>query len=638
MKKSILSIGFLIGILLLSNNILVSADSQVNKFTVISTKDSSTESIDSWMPDKTLQAAIAKQLGFSDVNMITKSSIQKLTYLSFSEQTGSLLSSLTGLEFATNLSVLYIPKSEVSDITPLAKCTKLTQLYLMFSKIDNIAPLKNLNNLFNLHLDSNPFTDYSPIAGLTNIEEFGSRHSNIKNISFLSNWSKIKLLYLWDNDISDFSLISNLTNLKTLELSYNDINDSSLLINYPLLTQIYLDGNNISDISPLSNINSLQYLSIFGNHISDISPLSKLSNLGTLNADNQTISLNKISVGGKSYIQESNIKSKNGVIVALAADSQDEKGTDVNNGIEWTNLNESGFFNSTWTDKGNNFSGRIVLPYERKKESELVLDYLDINGKKISDNIVLKGQIDDGYDVSGQEYKKIIPGYTLKEVQGNVIGKFTDKVQTIIYVYKKNPVAGGAVKVKYIDTYGNIISKDVNKSGNIGEDYSTEQKTIAGYTFKEVQGNVTGKFIDKVQTITYVYKKNIAAGGVVTVKYIDTDGNTISKAVNKLGNIGEDYSTEQKIIPGYTFREIQGNATGQFTAQVQTVTYVYIKKPAGASSSKVDFVFSKKATKTLPQTGENPTFAIVVSILGSLLLGVGLVLCLLRTKKKLNNY
>ncbi|WP_237671220.1 MucBP domain-containing protein, partial [Lactococcus lactis] len=83
-----------------------------------------------------------------------------------------------------------------------------------------------------------------------------------------------------------------------------------------------------------------------------------------------------------------------------------------------------------------------------------------------------------------------------------------DKVQTITYVYKKNPVAGGAVKVKYIDTYGNIISKDVNKSGNIGEDYSTEQKTIAGYTFKEVQGNVTGKFIDKVQTITYVYKKN----------------------------------------------------------------------------------------------------------------------------------
>ncbi|MGV8957406.1 LPXTG cell wall anchor domain-containing protein [Lactococcus lactis] len=78
---------------------------------------------------------------------------------------------------------------------------------------------------------------------------------------------------------------------------------------------------------------------------------------------------------------------------------------------------------------------------------------------------------------------------------------------------------------------------------------------------------------------------------------------------------------------------MQGNATGQFTAQAQTVTYVYIKKPVGASSSKVDSVFSKKATKTLPQTGENPTFAIVVSILGSLLLGVGLVLCLLRTKK-----
>lgn len=66
----------------------------------------------------------------------------------------------------------------------------------------------------------------------------------------------------------------------------------------------------------------------------------------------------------------------------------------------------------------------------------------------------------------------------------------------------------GAVNVTYIDTEGNKISEDVVKSGNIGEDYSTDQKEIEGYTFKAVQGDVSGKFTDQVQTVTYIYGQN----------------------------------------------------------------------------------------------------------------------------------
>ncbi|GAX06944.1 levansucrase [Secundilactobacillus pentosiphilus] len=32
-------------------------------------------------------------------------------------------------------------------------------------------------------------------------------------------------------------------------------------------------------------------------------------------------------------------------------------------------------------------------------------------------------------------------------------------------------------------------------------------------------------------------------------------------------------------MPGYTFKEVQGNPTGSFTDQDQTVTYVYTKNP-----------------------------------------------------------
>ncbi|MDU0397703.1 MucBP domain-containing protein [Lactococcus lactis] len=198
---------------------------------------------------------------------------------------------------------------------------------------------------------------------------------------------------------------------------------------------------------------------------------------------------------------------------------------------------------------------------------------------------------------------------------------------------------GAAVTVKYVDTKGNVISDEAIKSGNVGDSYTTEQKTIDGYTFKEVQGNATGTFTDQAQTVTYVYTKKPVLGAAVTVKYVDTKGNVISDEAVKSGNVGDSYTTEQKTIDGYTFKEVQGNSTGTFTDQAQTVTYVYTKKVLSelnlspSSNSKTQFVSSKEQIKTLPQTGDNSTFTFAVSILGSLLLGVGLFLSLLRTRK-----
>ena len=168
------------------------------------------------------------------------------------------------------------------------------------------------------------------------------------------------------------------------------------------------------------------------------------------------------------------------------------------------------------------------------------------------------------------------------------------------------------------------------KSGNIGDDYSTDQKAIPGYTFKEVQGSASGQFTDQEQTVTYVYTKDPVAGGNVTVKYVDGAGNTISDNVVKSGNIGDDYSTDQKAIPGYTFKEVQGSASGQFTDQEQTVTYIYTKnsltpvKPTEPGTTQTN-------EKSLPTTGEKPAnWAVVVG--GLITLTAATVLYLLKRK------
>uniref|UniRef100_UPI0024A9D236 BspA family leucine-rich repeat surface protein n=1 Tax=Lactococcus lactis TaxID=1358 RepID=UPI0024A9D236 len=132
------------------------------------------------------------------------------------------------------------------------------------------------------------------------------------------------------------------------------------------------------------------------------------------------------------------------------------------------------------------------------------------------------------------------------------------------YIREVLIIKGRDVTAKYLDTEGNKISEDVVRSGNIGDNYTTDQKAIDGYTFKEVQGKTTGVFTDQAQSITYVYTKDPVAGGNVTAKYLDAEGNKISEDVVRSGNIGDNYTTDQKAIDGYTFKEVQGKTTGVF--------------------------------------------------------------------------
>ncbi|MGT9146139.1 MucBP domain-containing protein, partial [Enterococcus faecalis] len=224
--------------------------------------------------------------------------------------------------------------------------------------------------------------------------------------------------------------------------------------------------------------------------------------------------------------------------------------------------------------------------------------------------------------------------------EGNATGQFTDQAQTVTYVYTKNSVAGGDVTVKYVDEDGNSISENVIKTGNVDDQYTTDQKEIAGYTFKEVEGNATGQFTDQAQTVTYVYTKNSVAGGDVTVKYVDEDGNSISENVIKTGNVDDQYTTDQKEIAGYTFKEVEGNATGQFTDQAQTVTYIYAKDLAKRNKDHLntrnqntrDTNSNNSSSKVLPKTGEKQTSTL--SILGSLISGlVGIVILVLKRRE-----
>jgi uncharacterized surface anchored protein len=230
-------------------------------------------------------------------------------------------------------------------------------------------------------------------------------------------------------------------------------------------------------------------------------------------------------------------------------------------------------------------------------------------------------------------------------------GNNADTSWTFYTDYDHPTVVGGDITAKYVDEAGNEISADVVKSGNVGDSYTTDQKSINGYTFKEVQGNVSGTFTDQAQTVTYVYTKNPVKAGNVTAKYVDEAGNEISADVVKSGNVGDAYTTDKKTISGYTFKEVQGNSVGNFTDKAQIVTYVYSKeqlvpvKPSQQTPSTIDnhpikpndkqVQKSIQPTKTaLPKTAKNQKNS---SLMMTSLILAGATLIVVAIKKRLRN-
>ena len=208
----------------------------------------------------------------------------------------------------------------------------------------------------------------------------------------------------------------------------------------------------------------------------------------------------------------------------------------------------------------------------------------------------------------------VIPGYTASKPASDSVDGLTqdskDDVQTIVYA--KTPVAGGNVTAKYVDENGNPIADDVIASGNVGDPYSTTQKDVPGYTFKEVQGNPTGSFTDQDQTVTYVYTKNPST---------DNNGGTGPNQPEKPGN-GTDTGNPSSNQPGNPSQP--SNATNN--GVINTSTNTGSKVNNGAVNSP-----------ELPQTGENNRQSQTMSFIGVSLAMFGSLLGFLGIKKRRND-
>ena len=232
------------------------------------------------IPDVNLRAAIAEALGKAPGDPITAEEMETLERFVAEHKN---ISDLTGLEFAKNLTALYLVHNALSDISPLAALTNLREVGIGHNPLSDISPLAALTKLREIRIYDTEVSDLSPLAALRDLEVINAAATRISNLAPLAGLKNLKELETIHSDISDLSPLAGLTNLTRLLLYDCKATDLSPLKGLTKLRWLgFPHTNNITDFSPLSGLTELRHLDLFHTEISDLSPLAGLVNLETL--------------------------------------------------------------------------------------------------------------------------------------------------------------------------------------------------------------------------------------------------------------------------------------------------------------------------------------------------------------------
>ena len=252
--------------------------------------------------------------------------------------------------------------------------------------------------------------------------------------------------------------------------------------------------------------------------------------------------------------------------------------------------------------------------------------YVDNQGKLISEDRIISGTIGQKIPVEPKE----IPGYSVSEIngqkitdKGNITLYLSDKLQEITYTYTQNSsstpnkVKAPNVTVHYQDEYGNILVPNVVLEGYIGDGYTSETKSISGYTLKTRPNNATGFFTTFPQDVTYIYSKNGTNSNQITDKQPDNNKPTKVPTIKK-----------PKRKPTRHLRNI--NRRKQLDKKSSIPTKLVQRKTITQQANSTN----NKHSSSLPQTGKNQHSSLAMLTLGGIALISAFSLAWLDRKKE----
>ena len=466
----------------------------------------------------------------------------------------------------TNLEDLDLSKFDTSQVKDMsymfAGCKSLKELDLQnfnTSQVTNMSwmfagceSLEKLNvTSFNTTNVKDMSYMFNHCASLTNIDVHSFDTKNVENMKamfsmYYSYKSDTSSVFGWDSSLVSLDL-SNFNTSKVTDMSFmfmkctklKDLNISkfntsqvttmnSMFQGCNKLTYLDLrnfDTANVTDMSYMfRDTNSLVGLNLSSFNTSKVTSMSqmfylysnpkvdgkypKLSNLRTLDISNFDMSSNGNTydmLKGHQNLLVLKLGKGNKLVSIMGLDTP---GTWLNVGKKTMQDPEG---SEKWSSDELMKNWQVGAKYETYvRETKITAHYQDEKGKTLAPDETYTGTYGTPYEAKVKE----IPGYVLTAMPKNAKGLIGENVDDIMFIYQKptnngkTPVKAADVTVHYEDENGNQIAPNVILSGNVGDGYQTETKTISGYTLKTRPNNATGFFTSQPQDVVYVYTKN----------------------------------------------------------------------------------------------------------------------------------
>ena len=177
-----------------------------------------------WMPDANLRTAVRSALSLGNNDTLTQAGMANLTGLT---ARNAQISSLTGLEHATNLQKLDLRDNTISNISALSGLTDLESLKLKGNNISSVTGLSGLTSLTLLNLKDNNISSISGLSGLTNLEHLRVDGNSITDVQPLTGLTSLKKLWIARNSLTNAHLLSSLTGLTHIDITIPDPPDTT---------------------------------------------------------------------------------------------------------------------------------------------------------------------------------------------------------------------------------------------------------------------------------------------------------------------------------------------------------------------------------------------------------------------------
>ena len=143
------------------------------------------------IPDPSLRAAIETALGKASGAPITAAEMETLTFF---RALDANIGILNGLEYATNLTHLFLWNNSISDLTPLSDLTNLQFLDLQGNSVSDLSPVMGLTNLIFLGLRDNSVSELSTLVANTGFGEESGVNVKGNRLNYPSIYTHIPTL------------------------------------------------------------------------------------------------------------------------------------------------------------------------------------------------------------------------------------------------------------------------------------------------------------------------------------------------------------------------------------------------------------------------------------------------------------